>query len=306
MMKRHKKLYRAALSVLMLIALFAGLPSAPASADAEMRRTVIGADLDETQIETVYRSFGIERGTVPELRLTNAEERAALAGSLDEAVIGTRAISCVYFELLPEGSGLLVRTENISFCTAEMYRNSLSKVTTPERSMEGTYFLSDERMRHYTVTNSKGSFEREDMTGETLNTEAKTAGTQELTITGELADELGSDDSAQSIIGELKAMLSETAGMTDDEIRETIRGIADEHNVRLTETQVQQLLDLCRALEKLDPERLSQSAEDAKNTLQKMEDAKEKVGGFLQTVKRAFESVKSLFEKLAELTGRKS
>ena len=136
--------------------------------------------------------------------------------------------------------------------------------------------------------------------------EAKTAGTQELTITGELADELGSDDSAQSIIGELKAKLSETAGMTDDEIRETNRGIADEHNVRLTETQVQQLLDLCRALEKLDPERLSQSAEDAKNTLQKMEDAKEKVGGFLQTVKRAFESVKSLFEKLAELTGRKS
>ena len=301
-MKRHKKLYRAALSVLMLIALFAGLPSAPASADAEMRRTVIGADLDETQIETVYRSFGIERGTVPELRLTNAEERAALAGSLDEAVIGTRAISCVYFELLPEGSGLLVRTENISFCTAEMYRNSLRTagindaklIVAAPFSVSGTAAMAGVYKAY------------EDMTGETLNTEAKTAGTQELTITGELADELGSDDSAQSIIGELKAMLSETAGMTDDEIRETIRGIADEHNVRLTETQVQQLLDLCRALEKLDPERLSQSAEDAKNTLQKMEDAKEKVGGFLQTVKRAFESVKSLFEKLAELTGRKS
>ena len=302
MMKRHKKLYRASLSVLMLIALFAGLPSAPASADAEMRRTVIGADLDETQIETVYRSFGIERGTVPELHLTNAEERAALAGSLDEAVIGTRAISCVYFELLPEGSGLLVRTENISFCTAEMYRNSLRTagindaklIVAAPFSVSGTAAMAGVYKAY------------EDMTGEALNTEAKTAGTQELTITGELADELGSDDSAQSIIGELKAMLSETAGMTDDEIRETIRGIADEHNVRLTETQVQQLLDLCRALEKLDPERLSQSAEDAKNTLQKMEDAKEKVGGFLQTVKRAFESVKSLFEKLAELTGRKS
>ncbi|MBQ3804035.1 MAG: DUF1002 domain-containing protein [Oscillospiraceae bacterium] len=302
MMKRHKKLYRAALSVLMLIALCAGLPSATASADAEMRRTVIGADLDDAQIETVYRSFGIERGTVPELRLTNAEERAALAGSLDEAVIGTRAISCVYFELLPEGSGLLVRTENISFCTAEMYRNSLRTagindaklIVAAPFSVSGTAAMAGVYKAY------------EDMTGDALNTEAKTAGTQELTITGELADELGSDDSAQSIIGELKAMLSETAGMTDDEIRETIRGIADEHNVRLTETQVQQLLDLCRALEKLDPERLSQSAEDAKNTLQKMEDAKEKVGGFLQTVKRAFESVKGLFEKLAELTGRKS
>jgi hypothetical protein len=48
----------------------------------------------------------------------------------------------------------------------ELYSNVFSKVTTPERSMEGSYFLSDERMTHYIVTNSKGSFTREDMTGE--------------------------------------------------------------------------------------------------------------------------------------------
>ncbi len=48
----------------------------------------------------------------------------------------------------------------------ELYSNVFSKVTTPERTMEGTYFLSDERMTHYTVSNSKGSFEREDMTKE--------------------------------------------------------------------------------------------------------------------------------------------
>ena len=53
----------------------------------------------------------------------------------------------------------------------ELYSNVFSKVTTPERSMEGTYFLSDEQMRHYTVTNSKGSFEREDMTGESKEEE---------------------------------------------------------------------------------------------------------------------------------------
>ena len=299
-MKQQNKLHKAALSVLILMALFAGLLAAPASADAEMRRTVIGADLTEDQITAVYRSFGLERGTVPELRLTNAEERASLSGSLDEAVIGTRAISCVYFELLPEGSGLIVRTENISFCTAEMYRNALLTAGIADAKMivaapfpvSGTAAMAGVYKAY------------EDMTGEALNTDAKTAGTQELTVTGELADELGSDDSAQSIVGELKAMLNETAGMTDDEIRETIREIADEHNVRLTETQVQQLLDLCRALEKLNPEKLSQQAEDAKNTLQKMEDAKEKVGGFFDTLKRAFESVKGLFDKLSELTGR--
>jgi len=48
----------------------------------------------------------------------------------------------------------------------ELYSNVFSRVTTPERTMEGTYFLSDEHLRHYTVSNSKGSFEREDMTGE--------------------------------------------------------------------------------------------------------------------------------------------
>ena len=48
----------------------------------------------------------------------------------------------------------------------ELYSTVFSKVVTPERTMEGTYFLSDERMTHYTVSNSKGSFEREDMTGE--------------------------------------------------------------------------------------------------------------------------------------------
>ena len=34
---------------------------------------------------------------------------------------------------------------------------------TPERELEGTYFRSDEHMRHYEVTNSVGSFQSEDL-----------------------------------------------------------------------------------------------------------------------------------------------
>ncbi|MBR0049693.1 MAG: LPS export ABC transporter periplasmic protein LptC [Prevotella sp.] len=40
----------------------------------------------------------------------------------------------------------------------EFYSNVFSRVVTPERTMEGTYFRSDEHMTHYTVNNSKGSF----------------------------------------------------------------------------------------------------------------------------------------------------
>lgn len=65
-------------------------------------------------------------------------------------------------------NGLLYESEELYWdgVRHELYSNVFSKVTTPERSMEGTYFLSDERMTHYTVSNSKGSFIREDMTGE--------------------------------------------------------------------------------------------------------------------------------------------
>ena len=65
-------------------------------------------------------------------------------------------------------NGLIYESEELLWdgMTHEIYSYAFSKVTTPERNMEGTYFLSDEHMRHYTVSNSKGSFTREDMTGE--------------------------------------------------------------------------------------------------------------------------------------------
>ncbi len=44
----------------------------------------------------------------------------------------------------------------------ELYSNLYSHVVTPEREIEGAYFTSDEHMRHYKVTNTKGNFIREE------------------------------------------------------------------------------------------------------------------------------------------------
>ncbi len=70
-------------------------------------------------------------------------------------------------------NGLIYTSEELFWdgMAHELYSNVFSKVVTPERSMEGSYFRSDEQMRHYLVSNSKGSFEREDMTGENKATE---------------------------------------------------------------------------------------------------------------------------------------
>ena len=48
----------------------------------------------------------------------------------------------------------------------EFYSTVFSRVVTPERTMEGTYFRSDEKMEHYMVTNSKASFLASDMDDE--------------------------------------------------------------------------------------------------------------------------------------------
>ena len=65
-------------------------------------------------------------------------------------------------------NGLLFESEELFWdgIRHELYSNVYSKVITPERSMEGTYFLSDEHMRHYTVSNSKGFVDSSDLTGE--------------------------------------------------------------------------------------------------------------------------------------------
>lgn len=47
----------------------------------------------------------------------------------------------------------------------ELYSHVFSRLITPERTLQGTYFRSDEKMTHYIVTNSKGSFQSEDFGG---------------------------------------------------------------------------------------------------------------------------------------------
>ena len=65
--------------VISLILCLLMLGSCFAYADTiEGSRTVIGADLDEEDIAFVYKQFGIDRGDVKELSVTNAEERELL------------------------------------------------------------------------------------------------------------------------------------------------------------------------------------------------------------------------------------
>ena len=57
-------------------------------------------------------------------------------------------------------NGLIYNSEELFWdgIRHEFYSNVYSRVVTPDRTLEGTTFRSDEHMDHYTVSNSKGNF----------------------------------------------------------------------------------------------------------------------------------------------------
>ena len=293
-MKTMKRL----LCIILAVLMFASLGAA-AYADGDVQaRAVIGANLDENQIAAVYQLFNVKRGDVKEMTVTNAEEREYLEGYVDESLIGTRSISCVYVELLAEGAGMDVTTSNITWCTAEMYISALATagVTDAKVVVAAPFEVSGTAA----LTGVYKAYE--DMTGKKLDDLAKLVSTQELTITGELANEIGSMDST-AIVNDLKLMLTETQNMSDEEIKQQIVQIAGRYNVSLTDKQIQQLISLCRSLEGLDTESLRARVEEVQSTLQKVSDAKTRVVGFVEQVKKVVTSIKSFFEKIGDIIG---
>ena len=53
----------------------------------------------------------------------------------------------------------------------ELYSYRFSHLVTPEREMQGAYFRSDEQLRRYFISNSKGSFMQSDMFKEDTTTQ---------------------------------------------------------------------------------------------------------------------------------------
>lgn len=280
------------LSILLACCLLAG--AVPALAvDAGEARAVIGANLTEEQISAVYSNFGVKRGDVTELRVTNADERKYLEGYVEDSVIGTNSISCVYIEVLEEGKGLDVTTSNINWCTSQMYVSALATagitdakiIVAAPFEVSGTAALTGVYMAY------------EDITGETLDETAKLVSTQELTLTAELAEKIGSYDSVE-IVNELKLLLGETKNMTDEQLRREIESIASDLGVSLTDTQISQLISLCRSLEKLNPEQLKEKVESVQNTIAKLGQAKETVSNFFEGVKNVWNSIVDFFKGL--------
>jgi len=272
-----KKIIAVVLTLIMGVAF-----AAPAFAAAQEARVVIGADNTEGQIADVYSYFGINRGDVQELQVTNDEERHYLNGLVPDEKIGNVALSCVYIEP-NDGGGLETSINNINWVTEKMYKSALATAGVTDAKV---------KISAYKPVSGTGALAGiykayEDMTGTVLDETAKNTAIEELVVTGELKDALG--DVSVDIINDLKGKLKETKTMTDDQIRELIRETAEKYEVTLTDDQVQQILDLVKKFNELnmDPD-----------TFLNLFQAKQGIEGFFTSVGDFFKGIGDFFMNL--------
>lgn len=256
-------------------------------------RVTIGADLDETQKAQIYIDFDVTKGSVTELKVTNAEERAYLEGLVSEQKIGNVALSCVYIKTLEKGAGLKVDTHNINWCSKDMYVNALTTagITDAEVRISAPYAVSGTAA----LTGIYKAYE--DITGEKLDITAKNVAAEEIVITGNLADMLGDVD-ATVLVNELKTILDQTKDMKDDELRAQIKAIAAANNVAVTDAQIEQLVSLCRSLEKLDSSELAARVNSIKTTLENAGKIEQTFSKAAQDVQKFFVSIGNFFANL--------
>lgn len=264
--------------VSLIFAFSSGLSSALAEEIAEGKaRVVMGADLDEEQRAQIYRDFSLAEGDIQELTITNQEERAYLEGIAPEDKIGNLALSCVYIRTLEENSGLTITLHNINWCSENMYRNVLvtAGITDASVMISAPYPVSG------TAALSGIYKAYEDVTGEKLDESAKKAAANELFITGALAETIGSTD-ATLLINELKGILDQTQNMTDDEVHKEIHSLAKSLGIQVTDSQIEQLVGLCRELEGLDTQQLQEHLESIAGTV----DSAQKTNAFFSALEK--------------------
>ena len=86
----------------------------------------IGVNNSPEQRQTILNYFGVKEDEVQIITVNNQEERAYLGNVATEEQLGTKTYSCAYVEPTAEGSGINVKTANITWVTSSMVASTLS------------------------------------------------------------------------------------------------------------------------------------------------------------------------------------
>lgn len=211
------------------------------------RVVTLGANLTQEQKDTMLKYFGVNKDEVVILEVNNQEERKYLQGVASEAQLGKKTYSCAYVEPTKSGSGINVKTANITWATPAMVATTLSTagLTDADVVIAANFPVSGTGA----LTGIMKAFE--DATGKPLDEDKKELASEELITTGDLGDDIG-QDKATGIVNDVKTEIIKNNTKDTVQIAETINNVVNNYNVTLTDEQMSKLESLMEKISKQD------------------------------------------------------
>ena len=238
------------LTCIMAVALPVTAYGASDNKNTDTPYVALGADLNQEERATVLRLLGISEEDLNNYTVTtvtNADEHEYLDSYLSSSIIGSRALSSVMVEGTAEGSGINVTTSNITYCTPGMYENALATagIENADIKVAGPFNISG------TAALVGAIKAYENMTGEEVKKENADTATNELVVTGQVAENVGDQEKAEQLIGAVKGEVVEGNATTTEEIGNVVDQAAQEMEVNLSEEDRQAIIDLMKKINDL-------------------------------------------------------
>lgn len=283
-------------AVLAAVTLSSSISSAiPVQADqVDAPYLALGADLSETEKSTVLKLLEVDPAKLDQymvVTVTNQDEHNYLDAYMDASVIGSRALSSVVVEKKEAGTGIKVKTQNITYCTTGMYQNALATagLENAEIRVAGPFQISGTAalvgaMKAYGA-----------MTGETIDPENAEAATEELVTTSELGETLQDQSKAEELIGAVKDVIVSEDITEPEKIEAVIDEAAQKLEIELAEedkAKISSLMEKIGDLD-LDVDALKEQAQDLYEKLEGLDlnISQEQVDGFFATIGSWFQEI---------------
>jgi len=226
-----------------------------------MKVVTLGADLTDAQKQTMMKYFKTSADEVQILTITNQDERDHLSSYVPLEQIGTRTVSCAYVKPTQSG-GIRVRTANLNWVTGNMIATTLS--TSGVKNCEVVAACPFEVSGTGALTGIQMAYEA--ASGEKLDETKKELATEEMVVTGNLADKVGKND-ATTVINQAKMEIIQNNVQDANEIYNIVFNIAQQNNVTVDSEEMDKIVSL---LEQIAQQ--NYNYEDMQETLERVED----------------------------------
>lgn len=249
----------------------------------------LGKDLNSEQRTQMLKLLGADE-SAKIIEVTNQEERKYLGKHVDSKLLGTRAISSSYVEILGNGEGIQAEVYNVSWVTKDMVINALATAGVKDAKVKVA--APFEVSGTAALTGIIKGFE--DATGSTISEEEKEIANEEIAKTGELGQDIGKDE-ATELIKKVKEEVVENKVKDPEEIKQIVQETAKEINITLTDAQIQKIIELMQKIANLDLD-LGQIKAQLKNISDKLG----KIGENSEEVKSLLGKIVEFFRRLLE------